>query len=104
MLLGCAIILKCNSFLCCLSCIEPYPLTILCKYRFVPCEGTEQLLFQPQHEVCLTPLGELFSAGYFNFSHALRATIMVQGGAVIRTLPPQAFLTYEYINGNPIDV
>jgi hypothetical protein len=95
---------KLQFFLCCLSCIEPYPLTILCEYRFVPCEGTERLPFQPRHEVCLTPPGELFSAGYFNFSHALRATIMAQGDAVIRTLPPQAFLTDEYRNGNPIDV
>ena len=29
---------------------------------------------------------------------------MVQGDAVIRTLPPQAFLTDEYRNRNPIDV
>ena len=29
---------------------------------------------------------------------------MVQGDAFIRTLPPQAFLTDEYKNGNPIDV
>lgn len=72
-------------------------------HRFVPCKGTMRLPYQPRHEVCLSPPGGLLSTGYFNFTHALRATIIMQGDAILPILP-QAFLMEKYADGTNIDV
>lgn len=73
-------------------------------HRFVPVEGTPRLPFQPQHEVQLIPRAGLSSTGYFNFTHALRATIITRNDPVVSTVPPQAFITDSYANGPLINV